>query len=691
MSAARPAAAAVVLLLALAPLLLPAPARCQAPLAKRAAVPDPADAAGLAARAAFNDNDTGRIAAQAPALAGTLLEPYLEYWLAAARLHAEVPDSSRVAPFLARYNGSALADRLRADWLMVLAAQGDWAGFDSERRRLVFGGDDAQLACYTLLARYALDDGRRREALVREARRTLASISDPGGDGCTALAQRLLDDGQLPLWPRLQALVERSQLSAAAKLGARLAPADAAALQSLLRDPAAWLAAIEPHLDQLPHPLPLLAIVLLARDAPDRAAAYAGRLDATLSADERAMVWGRIGRMGALALAPDADAWFARGGDAVGQGSDAVRAAEVLEAQLRAALRRGATGAATGTAAAPGPDAAAPGPDWAAVRATYARMSPEQQADSAWIYWNARAAIALGQDEEGRAALASIAGRFSFYGRLAAEDLGLAPALPAPAEPAPAALVEELAQRPGFARAHKLYELGLRDEANREWNWELRGMDDPTLHAAAELARRYGVLDRMIASAERARGLIDIGQRYPMPYRDLMAATAAPLGLDPAWVYGLIRQESRFMEDIRSNAGAVGLMQLMPATARFVAHRIGLEHYRADRIGEVSVNLRLGAEYLKLVSDDQDGLPLLASAAYNSGPARVRRWRAALARPLDGAIFAETIPVGETRDYVKRVLFNTVVYAAQLDRPPQSLHALLAPVAPKPVPLNDLP
>jgi soluble lytic murein transglycosylase len=145
------------------------------------------------------------------------------------------------------------------------------------------------------------------------------------------------------------------------------------------------------------------------------------------------------------------------------------------------------------------------------------------------------------------------------------------------------------------------------------------------------------------------------------------------------------------MEDIHSNAGAIGLMQLMPTTARYVAHRIGFENFRNERIAEVGVNLRLGMEYLKMVLDDQDGQPLLASAAYNAGPRRVRRWRAQLARPLDGAIFVETIPIIETREYVKRVLFNTVVYAGLLQHPGGSLQALLGPVAPKAPPGTELP
>lgn len=649
------------------------------------------DEALLAARTAAADGDIDRLAALAPRARGSILEPYVEYWQASLRLRAAEPDDSLVRPFLARYAGTVLADRLRADWLIALGGKGDFASFESERRRLVLGGDDPQLGCYTLLARYSLDDGRHREHIAHEARRNLASTLEPGGDGCTALANRLLDDGQLSIWPRLQALVERNQIPTAEQTALRLPAADAAAVNRLLEQPGAWLAGIEAHLDRMRRPFCLLAIIALARDAPEQAAHYAERLQPALSAEERAVLWGRIGRAAQLELLPQAHEWFERGGELVGSGVDYVRASEVLEARARAALRRGADspGAAPQRQAASEPKSA--GPDWSALRKVIARMPPEQQSESTWVYWNAEALAAQGHMEEARAAWRSIADRFSYYGRLAAERLDLPLVLaPRPQGPDPA-LVDALAQRAGFVRAHKLFDLGMRDEGNREWAWELRGMDDASLHAAAELARRFGALDRMIASSERTRGLVDIDQRYPTPYRDLMASTIAPLAVDSAWIYGLIRQESRFIEDVRSNVGAVGLMQLMPSTARFVAHRIGFENYRADRIADVGVNLRLGTEYLKLVFDDQDGQALLASAAYNAGPRRVRKWRAALARPLDGALFVETIPVTETREYVKRVLFNTVVYRSLLDRPGLSLGSLLGPVIPKAVPADDLP
>jgi len=653
-----------------------------APIASPPARSD-ADEAALAAHTAYDEGDAERLAAIAPRLAGTVLEAYPQYWQASLALRPTRGDPALARTFLLRYAGSALAERLRNELLIALATAGDWSAFDAERRRLLVASDDAQVICYSLLSRYALDDGHRREQIVRDARRTLASTTDPGGDGCTALATRLLDDGVLSIWPRLQALVERNQMSAALKTVQRMPAADADAARQALETPGALLASAETSRQPKPHALVLLAIVALARDAPEPAAHYAERLDPGLSPEERALVWGRIGRMAQIELLPMANEWFERGGDLLGAGLDYVRPNDVLEARARAALRRGANS-----------DAAAPArqtPDWPALSRAIAHMPPELQSESSWMYWNAQALLAQGREEEGHAALRAVAERFSFYGRLAAERLGR-PLLLAPRpEEAPPAQVDELAQRPGFVRAGKLYELGMRDEANREWNWELRGLDDDGLHAAAELGRRLGVTDRMIAASERTRGLVDIAQRYPMPHRDLMMSTTAPLGVDPAWIYGLIRQESRFIEDIRSNAGAIGLMQIMPSTARFVAHRIGLQNYRTDRISEVAVNLRLGTEYLKLIFDDQDGQPLLATAAYNAGPARVRRWRAALARPLDGAIFVETIPIPETRDYVKRVLFNTVVYGALLEHRGPALRSLLGPVTPKSIPADDLP
>jgi soluble lytic murein transglycosylase len=202
----------------------------------------------------------------------------------------------------------------------------------------------------------------------------------------------------------------------------------------------------------------------------------------------------------------------------------------------------------------------------------------------------------------------------------------------------------------------------------------MRRLDDEQLLAAAELARRNQLFDRAITTADRTRHLYNFRLRYLAPYRDVFARFAREHDLDEPWVLGLVRQESHFIVDAESAAGAQGLMQLMPRTARWVARKMGLKHYRPGHVAEVKTNITLGTGYLRLVLDNL-GHEVLASAAYNAGPRRASRWRDA--KPLEGAIYAENIPFDETRRYVKKVMANAVFYAALYGDGPSSLKARL--------------
>ncbi len=237
------------------------------------------------------------------------------------------------------------------------------------------------------------------------------------------------------------------------------------------------------------------------------------------------------------------------------------------------------------------------------------------------------------------------------------------------------------AKVPGFQRALAFYRLNLRFEGNREWNWVIRGYDDKQLLAAAEFARRSEIYDRAIATADRTRELHDFSMRYLAPYRDVMKSYVSQQQLDEAWVFGLIRQESRFIADVKSSAGAVGLMQLMPATARWVAQKAGLKDYRATQTANVETNLNLGTWYLKHVLETLDNQPVLASAAYNAGPGRARAWRAE--EPMEAAIYAESIPFNETRDYVKKVMSNASYYSQQFGQTLRSLKDRIGVIAPR--------
>ena len=178
-----------------------------------------------------------------------------------------------------------------------------------------------------------------------------------------------------------------------------------------------------------------------------------------------------------------------------------------------------------------------------------------------------------------------------------------------------------------------------------------------------------------------------------MPFRESVVRRSRDIGLDPAYVYGLIRQESRFIMDARSHVGASGLMQVMPATARWTARKIGMSNFAVDQLNNRDTNIAIGTGYLKLVLDDFDGSMPLAAAAYNAGPGRPRSWRNGPV--IEAAAWAENVPFGETRDYVKKVLANTTTYAAILSGEPQSLKARLGMVGPRdtsrPEPNPELP
>jgi soluble lytic murein transglycosylase len=202
--------------------------------------------------------------------------------------------------------------------------------------------------------------------------------------------------------------------------------------------------------------------------------------------------------------------------------------------------------------------------------------------------------------------------------------------------------------------------------------------------AAADLACQQQVWDRCINTSDRTLHEVDASQRYPTPFREAVLARTRTIGLDAAYVYGLIRQESRFILNARSHVGASGLMQLMPATARWTAKKIGIEGFQASQVQDLETNIALGTGYLKLVLDEFEGSLPMAAAAYNAGPGRPRQWRnTSTGTAIDAAIWVESIPFNETRDYVKKVLANTVQYAALLTGQPQSLKARLGQVGPR--------
>ena len=624
---------------------------CLLLLAINAAAPAAAlDDEFLAAHEAYRTGNFARLEKHAARLKGHLLEPYAAYWQLAMRL--EQAPAENVRAFLAAHRDSPLSERLRGEWLKVLGRRGDWDLFNTELPLLV--RDDIETTCYALQSRLRVNAAETLPEV-----RPLWFVARDLPESCTPLFEELAAAGMLStddFWTRLRLALEVGQVGLARSI-AKWLPAGQApgprVLETVASNPAGYLDRLQaPNLkSRAARETVLFAVHRLARTSPPQAARHWTRLEERFSPEERAYAWGMIGHFGAMRHQPDALAWYARAGDL----SDLQ-----LAWKARAALRDR---------------------NWQEVLAAIVAMTGLESSQPAWRYWKARAFKALGSQEEAGELLKPLASEFNFYGLLALEELGGKVAVPATAYKPGAEDMRTMGQHIGLRRALALYRLNLRAEANREWLWAIRDFDDRQLIAAAEVARRHELYDRAINTADRTVGLHDFNLRYLAPYREVLKVHTEQLALDEAWVYGLIRQESRFIADARSRAGASGLMQLMPRTARWVAKKMGLKDWRWSQVTEIDVNVSLGTYYLKHVFDTLDSHPVLASAAYNAGPGRARAWRPQAA--LEGAIYAETIPFNETRDYVKKVMANATYYSQTLSQQVQTLKDRLGMVTPR--------
>lgn len=604
----------------------------------------------LAAREAFRVGDVVKFERSAKSLSGYPLEPYIAYWRLRLRLEQATPEE--VQALLERTKDAPVAVSLRADWLRLLATRQQWEQFDAEYTQAP--GEDVELLCYTLQSRWRAG----KEEALSYARRLWFSGRDRP-DSCTPMFDALAERSQLgpdDVWARIRLALEAGN-AGVARRAAEYLPAkeqpEARALSGIAVNPQAFLEHKNFNLKtRAGRETVMYAAHRLARTAPSQAAQQWAKLGERFTDAERAYVWGLIAYQGAQRHDPNALAWYAK-------------AAELNDQQLawkvRIALRA---------------------KSWPDVLAAVDAMSPKEAQEPAWRYWKARAAKAQGRAAEAQALFTALATDFSFYGQLAAEELGGRGKTPAASYKPTRDEVQAMAKVPGFQRALAFYRLNLRFEGNREWSWTIRNFDDKQLLAAAEFARRSEIYDRAINTADRTRELHDFSMRYLAPYRDVMKGYVSQQQLDEAWVYGLIRQESRFIADVKSSAGAAGLMQLMPATARWVAQKVGLKDFRGGaQTVNVETNLNLGTWYLKHVLDTLDNHPVLASAAYNAGPGRARAWRAA--EPMDAAIYAESIPFNETRDYVKKVMSNANYYSQQFGQTLLSLKERIGVIVPR--------
>ncbi len=303
--------------------------------------------------------------------------------------------------------------------------------------------------------------------------------------------------------------------------------------------------------------------------------------------------------------------------------------------------------------------------DWAAAKRALDALEAGEQADRQWRYWRARTLQAMGEHGAARALYKVIAERSSYYGFLAADRLDQPYVIRDQRLRLDAPLRARLLARDDIRAAREYYLVGLAAQARRAWNAAVRQLAEDARLGAAVLAHQWGWHDRAVWTAAQTSHRNDYALRFPTPWDEQVSAASRDHALEAAWIYGVMRRESAFMADVRSSAGAVGLMQLMPRTAQFVGEKIGRPVSTAE-LTDAALNIRLGSYYLNHVRE-RFGHPALATAAYNAGPRRVQGWLPKEGE-LDADIWVDTIPFTETRRYVRAVMAYTTVFQWRLSQ-----------------------
>jgi soluble lytic murein transglycosylase len=580
-----------------------------------------------------------------------LLRIYADYWLAEREVWAakDVNNVPIAAAFLVRYPDTYMADKVRANWVLAAAQSGAWQKI---RDLGEFTWYNKQVRCAKLEASHMTGQ--------RVTGQQAMEVFSPG-DTCWSMLAQFFADGVVnsnQVAILLRDAIERNHTRTAAKLAQIMFGAKTfGQYQAMMSSPEKWVRRFKGNVTGNDALLVSIGLARMARYNLSKTARYfESSWSKRLPKADRAWVWSQLAFRSALNHESRADVWYRNAAQAQLSESG-------YEWRVRSALRQ-------------------PIIQWDWVQKTIQWMPQEMQQRVDWQYWLARALSAQGKQQQAQQIYEEISDEYNFYGQLALEELGQQIVAPPAPEPLTDAELEQARNNPNLQQAIALFKLGLRREAVPQWNYGLRGLSDRQLLAAAEFAREQHIYDRVVNTSDRTLEQVDFSQRFIAPFEQQVSAQAESIDLDPAWVYGLIRQESRFIMDARSVVGASGLMQLMPATAKYVAKKIGMTDFRPSRVNEFEINTKLGTHYLSMVLQDLDSSQVLATAGYNAGPGRPAQWRKTLSRPVEGAIFAETIPFSETREYVKNVLSNATYYAARFSGQPQSLKQRLGQISP---------
>lgn len=633
--------------LLLCAILQPAPAQAR-PNTDR---PTPEQTLFWEAKWALQQGDDARFGRYAAKLRDTPLYPYLLYWQLQRRLSRQLPLS--IEAFLQRYADTPLAPQLRASWLQQLARQRRWEDYIA----FYAESDEAELRCHYHYAQYKTGD----EEAAWEGATALWLVEHSQDETCDPLFDAWQKAGGITRelrWRRIALVMENGDTALASRLAKPMATTD----QEWLR---LWQRAYEqPDLlrssKRLQDDSELVRTIIFhtlkhrASRAPRGTAALWTELEGryAFSAEQRVALTRAIAL--GLSYARDERAldWFVRL-------PNEERDLEVCNRALQVALRH---------------------QRWGSALAWIEVMPGGKNRSTKSLYWRGRIYEAMGFPDTARRFFKVVSKEQSYYGFLAADKLNLPYNLNDDPLDVDFSVLKRVAFRPDIVRAEKLYHLGLTGSARREWEQALARMDREEMLAAGKLAKAWGWEDRALLTLAKADHFDDLSIRFPLRFNETVQKEAKRRALDPAWVYAVVRQESAMMPHAQSPVGALGLMQLMPQTSRDIAHQLQLEQPDRRQLLKPETNIRFGSYYLRQVLQEFNQNPVLATAAYNAGPHRIRKWYPK-SGTMDADIWVDTIPFDETREYVRLVMAYAVFYDQRLEQPIKRLSERMLPVS----------
>lgn len=580
------------------------------------------------------------------------LLPYLEY--TRLKRHLAQRTAEEIHAFIRKNNDSPLAPRLLQNWLRTRAKKGDWQGLADN----YFINDSRSLRCQYSRALY--ETGATERANVITQSLWLSGRSLPRS--CDEPIARWQEAGQLShelLWQRIHLSMQKNNLHLTRYLG-KMLPEDKrfwiAIWEKVRRNPGYLLEVSQHFHEKAPDVLRWISVYGLRRLAsrdPLLAAEYWQILQQQLAFTRREQ--GRIERRLVLNLVQhDSDAarqWLNK--MKLSRFSD-----DMLSAYILTSIRD---------------------QDWQSALGWLNRLDPQQQHSERWRYWRGRILEAMGRLEEARDVYLLNAEARGYYSFLAADRIGNRyrfthrPLIFSSTE------LDGIRNLPSMLRAQELYALKRIPDVRREWNYTIKRMNKAQLLKAAKLADEWGWHDRAIATLTQARYWDDLTLRFPLAYEQQILTQAKKQGINPAWAFAVIRQESAFTSDARSHAGAMGLMQLLPRTARRMARSMRIPMRNRRALLNINTNIKLGVGYLKKINDRYHGHPVLATAAYNAGGRQVKRWLPE-EKAIPADLWIELVPFEETRNYMKRVLTYTVIYEQRLGQPLVPLQERMQPI-----------